>query len=43
MQIHASLDPMDVPRWQRQSLIISAAGDVIDYFVVNWTLTENSA
>jgi hypothetical protein len=41
MEIHSSCDPMViVPRWQRQSLIVSAAGDMIDYFVVNWTLTE---
>lgn len=43
MEINSSCDAMDVPRWQRQSLIVSAAGDSIDYFVVNWTLTEKSA
>ena len=43
MEIHPSVDPMVTPpRWQRRSVTI-ASGDVINYFSIYWTLTENSA
>ncbi len=40
MEINSGCDGMDVPRSERQSLIIDAAGNQMDYWVVRWVLSE---
>jgi hypothetical protein len=40
MEINSGVSGMDVPRCERQSLIIDQAGNSIDFWVVHWTFTE---
>jgi hypothetical protein len=40
MEINADCTPMDVPRCERQSIVIDQAGNTLDFWVVNWTLIE---
>ena len=40
MEINSGCDGMDVPRMERQGLIIDAAGNQMDYWVVRWVLSE---
>jgi hypothetical protein len=40
MEINSGCDGMDVPRFERQSLIIDQLGNQMDYWVVRWVLTE---
>ena len=40
MEMNSGVHGMDVPRCERQSLIIDQAGNSIDFWIVHWTFTE---
>lgn len=42
MELNSGCDGMNVPRFERQSLIIDQLGNQMDYWVVRWVLTEKS-
>lgn len=40
MQLNSGCDGMDVPRWERQSLIIDQAGNQMDFWDIRWAIPE---